>query len=324
MGRYILQRLIAAIATFFVILTLVFFVINAIPGDVLDSIIMIGGPNGVTQDTIEAVKAKYGFDKPLPVQYVRMLANYIRFDFGISLVVRVNQPVFDIIKTRLPITIQLNYLAVLVILPLGMFFGISMALRKNSVYDHAMSVVVIIFISMPQFVIAALLQYFLAFKFGWFPILLAPEANFNLVKLHSMILPVFAISFGSIATIARMLRAELSEVLTSDFMLLARAKGQTYAQTILRHALRNAIVPMTATFLYLFLGVLSSSLVIEYIFSVPGLSRLMIASLSTNDHQVTLAIVYFYTIIALIMSIIVDLSYGIIDPRIRMGGHKDE
>jgi oligopeptide transport system permease protein len=139
-----------------------------------------------------------------------------------------------------------------------------------------------------------------------------------------MIPPILALSFGGIAGMARMLRAELAETLTGDFMLLAKAKGLTYGQTIWRHALRNACVPLATTFLYLFLGILGSSIVIENIFSVPGLSRTMIYAIQSNDHPLTMAIVYFYALIGLFMAILADLSYGVVDPRIRMGGRKNE
>jgi oligopeptide transport system permease protein len=203
-----------------------------------------------------------------------------------------------------------------------MFFGITMALRKDKLYDHVTSTAVVFFISVPSFVIAALLQYVVAFRWGWFPIILEPVVGLTWEKFYSMILPILALSFGGIAGMSRMLRAELAETLTSEFMLLAKAKGLKYRQTIWRHALRNACVPMATTFLCLFLGILGSSIVIEQIFAVPGLSRLMLDSLRSNDHPLTLAIVYFYALIGLFMAILADLSYGIVDPRIRMGGRK--
>lgn len=317
LAKYVIQRIIAAIFTFLIIIAVIFFVLYSMPGNVIS--------DPLIKDTVRnAIEEKYHLNEPLPVQFGYFIKNYMNFDFGISLAVRPGASVFEILKERLPVTIQLNMFSALFTLPMGLFFGITMALKKDSLYDNVASSIVILFISVPSFVLAAVMQYFLAYKFGWFPIVLAPENQLNLTKFHSMILPILALSFGSIASIARMLRAELAEALTSDYMLLAKVKGLTYSQSIKRHALRNACVPLASTFLYLFIGVLSSSLVIENIFGVPGLSKILISSINAKDHQLTLGITYFYVIIGLFMSILADLSYGFVDPRIRMGGKKDE
>ena len=302
---------------FVIIIALIFFVLFSMPGNIIS--------DPLIKDTVRnAIEAKYHLNEPLPVQFAYFIKNYINLDFGTSLFVRPGVNVFDVLRERLAVTIQLNVFAAILTLPVGLFFGISMALKKDSLYDIISSGIVILFISVPGFVMAAALQYFLAYKFGWFPIVLAPEVKLNWIKFKSMILPIFAMAFGSIASISRLLRAELAEALTSDYMLLAKAKGLTYPQTIVRHALRNACVPLASTFLYLFIGVLSSSLVIENIFGVPGLSKVLVSAINAKDHQLTLGITYFYVLIGLVMSIAADLSYGVVDPRIRMGGKKDE
>ena len=319
MLRYVFQRIAAALVTFLVIICVVFFVVKAMPGSIFQP-----NPRQINPRAIELINAKYHLDKSLPEQFLIFISNYIRFDFGASLVVRPGLPVLEVIMERLKVTIQLNLFSGFFVLPMGMIFGITMALRKDTLYDHAASTAVVFFISVPSFVLAALLQYFVAFKGGLFPVILSPEETLTWTKFYSMILPILALSFGGIAGMARMLRAELAETLTSDFMLLAKAKGLTYGQTIWRHALRNACVPLATTFLYLFLGILGSSIVIENIFSVPGLSRTMIYAIQSNDHPLTMAIVYFYALIGLFMAILADLSYGVVDPRIRMGGRKNE
>lgn len=318
MLKYILQRIVAAFFTFLVIVVVVFFVLHSMPGDIIDFSPKLD-PN-VRQMIIN----KYHLDDPLIVQFGYTMSDYLHFDFGYSLKVRPGVPVFQVVLERLPVTIQLNYLAALVILPFGLFFGITMAIKKNTVYDHVASSIVILLISVPSFVLAALMQYFLAYKLEWFPLILSAEDHLTWTKFYSMILPILALSFGGIASIARTLRAELAEVLTMDFMLLAKAKGFTYRQAITRHAFRNSCVPLASTFLYLFLGVLSSSLVIEQIFGVPGLSKTLLASINGKDHWLTMGIVIFYVFIGLFMAILADLSYGIVDPRIRMGGKKND
>lgn len=317
MTKYIIQRLIAAAFAFIIIIAVCFFVLYSMPGSI------ISNPTIKDETVIKKIEEKYHLNEPLPVQFGYFIKDYMNFDFGESLVVRPGVKVFDVIKERINVTIQLNVFSALFTLPIGMFFGITMALKKDSVYDYICSSIVILVISAPSFVIAAVLQYFLAYKLGWFPLTLAPIVELNWEKFYSMILPIFAMSFGSIASISRMLRAELSEVLTSDYMLLAKAKGLTYSQTIVRHALRNACVPLASTFLYLFVWVISSSLVIENIFGVPGLSKVLVSAINARDHQLTLGVTYFYTLIGLLMAIAADLSYGVVDPRIRMGAKKD-
>lgn len=318
MLKYVIQRMIAACFTFIVIIIVVFFVLHSMPGDIID----------ISPELDPAIRQiiidKYHLDDPLIVQFGYTMRDYLKFDFGYSLKVRPGVDVFKVVLERLPVTIQLNYFSALLILPFGMFFGITMAIKKDTFYDYTQSTLVILLISVPSFVLAAVMQYVLGYKLGWFPLILSPEETLNWTKLHSMIMPILALSFGSIASIARTLRAELAEVLTMDFMLLAKAKGLNYGQTITKHALRNSCVPLASTFLYLFLGVLSSSLVIEQIFGVPGLSKTMIAAINAKDHWLTMGIVIFYVLIGLFMAILADLSYGVVDPRIRMGGKKDE
>ena len=315
--KYVIQRLIAAFFTFLAIIVVVFFVLHLMPGNIIDH------SNKLDPAIRTLIEDKYHLNEPMIVQFGYAMRDYLRFDLGYSVKVNPGQPVFNIIASRLAVTVQLNYFSALVILPIGLLLGITMAIKKDSLYDNVASSLVILTISVPSFVLAALMQYLLGFKLGWFPLLLAPEEHLNWTKFYSMIMPILALSFGGIASIARTLRAELAEVLTMDFMQLAKAKGLSYGQTITRHALRNSCVPLASTFLYLFLGVLGSSLVIEQIFGVPGMSKIMLAAINGKDHWLTMGWIIFYTLIGLLMAILADLSYGIVDPRIRMGGGKD-
>ena len=318
MLKYVIQRLIAAFFTFIAIIVVVFFVLHLMPGSVIE-------PSPKLDPAIyQQMLDKYHLNEPMIVQFGYTMRDYLKLDFGYSLKVNPGMPVFDVIMERLAVTIQLNYFSAFVILPFGLILGITMAVKKNTLYDHVMSSLVILTISVPSFVLAALMQYLLGFKLGWFPLILAAEEHLSWTKFYSMIMPILALSFGGIASIARTLRAELAEVLTMDFMQLAKAKGLSYGQTITRHALRNSCVPLATTFLYLFLGVLGSSLVIEQIFGVPGMSKTMMAAINGKDHWLTMGCIIFYTLIGLLMAIVADLSYGVVDPRIRMGGGKDE
>ncbi|MDG0874709.1 ABC transporter permease [Paenibacillus thiaminolyticus] len=315
MLRYISQRLIAMAITLFLIISLLFFLIHSMPGSIVSDPML-------PLDVKERIEAKYHLDKPLVVQYVYFLQDFLTFNFGDSIKVQPNVPVFNIIKDKLPITIQLNIFALIFTLPIGIMLGIWAALKKNTATDHTLNIMVVLFISVPSFVFAALLQYIVAFKWELVPILLSAEQSLSWTKLQSMILPVLALSFGEIAIITRYLRAELCEALNSDYMLLARTKGLTLRQATLRHAIRNSFVPLANIIIPLFFSILSGAIVIENIFGVPGLGSLMINSINSLDHSLTIAIMFFYSLIGLISILVVDLSYGIIDPRIRMGGKK--
>ncbi|MFL1671634.1 ABC transporter permease [Paenibacillus thiaminolyticus] len=315
MLRYISQRLVAMAITLFLIISLLFFLIHSMPGSIVSDPML-------PLDVKERIEAKYHLDKPLVVQYVYFLQDFLSFNFGDSIKVQPKVPVFDIIKDKLPITIQLNVFALIFTLPIGIMLGIWAALKKNTATDHTLNIMVVLFISVPSFVIAALLQYIVAFKWELVPILLSAEQSLSWTKLQSMILPVLALSFGEIAVITRYLRAELCEALNSDYMLLARTKGLTLRQATLRHAIRNSFVPLANIIIPMFFSILSGAIVIENIFGVPGLGSLVVNSINSLDHPLTIAIMFFYSLIGLISILIVDLSYGIIDPRIRMGGKK--
>ncbi|CAH8715885.1 ABC transporter permease [Paenibacillus thiaminolyticus] len=315
MLRYISQRLVAMAITLFLIISLLFFLIHSMPGSIVSDPML-------PLDVKERIEAKYHLDKPLVVQYVYFLQDFLTFNFGDSIKMQPNVPVFNIIKDKLPITIQLNIFALVFTLPIGIMLGIWAALKKNTATDHTLNIMVVLFISVPSFVFAALLQYIVAFKWELVPILLSAEQSLSWTKLQSMILPVLALSFGEIAIITRYLRAELCEALNSDYMLLARTKGLTLRQATLRHAIRNSFVPLANIIIPLFFSILSGAIVIENIFGVPGLGSLMINSITALDHPLTIAIMFFYSLIGLISILVVDLSYGIIDPRIRMGGKK--
>lgn len=316
MLAYTGKRLVGVVFTVIIILCICFFVLYSMPGNIISNV------QGLKPATREVIERKYHLNEPLGVQFLYFIKNYISMDFGNSLVVRPGRPVFELIFEKVPITVQLNLFAALFTLPMGLFFGISMALNKNTPYDHIMSTFVVVAISVPSFVFAALLQYYISYKLGWLPLHLAPELKLNWTKFVSMILPIITLSIGNIASISRMLRAELSEALTSDYMLLAKSKGLTYGQSIVRHALRNACVPLSAQFLYLMIYLLSGSVVIENIFGVPGLANIMLQSINSKDHQLTLGCIYFYVAIGLTIAIAGDLSFGFLDPRIRIGGGK--
>ena len=319
MAKYVIKRILLMFFTLFVIMTVCFVLVKLLePNEILD----------VTQaEREEAIREALGYNKPILVQYLIYWKNILTsFDFGVSFKIEYLGSVNDVIQDRLLPTILINLYALVFSVPVGILLGIAAALKKNRWQDHVISTVVILFVSVPSFVYAFILQYFLGAKLGWFPIQMSSVAStggyFTWDMFVSMVLPILALSFGSIASLARFTRAELAESLTSDYMLLARAKGLTVGQATVRHALKNAMVPILPTIIAMFANILTGSLIIEKIFSVPGVGGLYIQSIQELDYNVFMAITVFYTFIGLAANIIVDLSYGFLDPRIRMGAKK--
>ena len=237
----------------------------------------------------------------------------------------------QLLFSRMAPTILINVYSMILSIPLGIGLGIFMALKKNKWEDHVLNVVIMLFISVPSFVFAFLLQNIFCYQWpdasARLPAIL-PNVNdlaggwFDPQMFRAMILPVLAMSFGSIAGFARYTRAELTEVLTSDFMLLARTKGLTRTQATVRHAFRNSLVPIFPMILGTIISVLSGSLIIEQIFSVPGVGGLYLESIQKRDYDVFQFVSMFYIAIGLVGTLIVDVSYGLVDPRIRMGSKK--
>ncbi len=315
MLRYTVKRLIAMAITLFLIITISFFILRLMPGSFVDD------PN-LPKEIVKQLEDKYHLNDPLVVQYGYFLKDAVKLDFGISLKVQPKRTIGEVLASKIPITLQLNFFSLFFMIPIGIIMGIIAAIKKNKMSDHFISVLVILFISVPSFVYASVLQYWVGFKWDWFPIVLAKEQALNWTKMKSMILPILALSFGGIATITRYVRAELCEALNSEYMLLAKSKGLTQLQATIRHAMRNSFVPLANIIIPIFTRILFGSLVIEKIFAIPGMGGVLIDSINSKDHPLTIGLLCFYSVISLMTVLIVDLSYGVIDPRIRIGGRK--
>ena len=321
MLKYILKRIGLMIMTFTIIFIMCFVLIKLLPFE----------PSPQLGKDIETIKAQFaarGYYKPIPEQLFLYIKRIILDgDFGICYnhPEHYYKPVWDVFVTKLPPTILINIYSSLFAVPIGIALGIFAALKKNKWQDHVISTTVMVFISVPSFVYASLVLYIFCFKIPIFPYktilsLSAAGGKYLSWKMFvSMIPAILAMSFGSIAGYARGTRAELTEVLTSEFMLLARTKGLTKSQATVRHALRNAMVPIFPSIIGEFVGVLSGSLVIEKIFSIPGVGGLYLEAITHYDYDLFMMLSSFYILVGLAAGLVVDLSYGIIDPRIRMG-----
>jgi len=265
--------------------------------------------------------------EPIPVgeQYLQWLKNVLtKWDWGQSTRIEVGRPTFDILKDRMGTTLSINIIALFFYIPIGITLGIIAALNKNKPIDNVISIAVMIMISIPSFVVMIMLVMVFGYQLEWVPSIFPAKDAATIIRLRGLILPVLAMAFGPIAGLTRLTRAELTEVLTSEYLLLARTKGLTQRQAVIRHALRNALVPLVPSIIFSFVGILSGSVIIETIYSIPGAGTIFIRALAKNayDYNMILTSSAFYTTIGLFAVLLVDLSYGIVDPRIRMGGKR--
>ena len=317
MGKYVVKRVVLMFFTLFVVMTICFMLIRILPREL--------PTDKVQQAAIESRWEALGYNEPLLTQYAIYLKNIVtKFDFGTSWAISFRDPALQVLTGRLLPTVLVNLYSLLLSIPLGIVLGVLAAIKKNKWQDSLISTLVILFVSIPSYVYAFLVQYVLYFKLGWLPLQVYSLADaggswLTWKMFHSMIAPMLALSFGEIAGLCRYTRAELTETLTSDYMLLARAKGLTKAQATSRHALKNAMVPILPMIISSFIGILGGSMIIEQIFSVPGVGQLYIRSINLLDYDVFMMDCVFYTFVSLLAGIVVDLSYGFIDPRIRMG-----
>lgn len=323
MAKYVIKRILFMLLTFLIIISFCFILIRLLPNVPVQQF-------GKDMELILQRRVRQGLmDRdgnpiPLMVQYLNFLKNtIIGGDWGVSETLYIGQDCFQIFKSKLPNTVLVNAYSSLIAVPMGLILGIYAALKKNKWQDHLISTGVMVMVSVPSYVYAFLIQYFICFKLKWFPLVMESGDNyFSWEMIRSMLPPVFALSLSSIAGYARFTRAELTEVLTSEYLLLARTKGLTRAQTTVRHALRNAMVPIFPSIISEVIYVLGGSLIIESIFVVPGVGPLYVNSITALDYNFFLLLSAFYTLIGLAAGIVVDLSYGFIDPRIRMGSKK--
>ena len=322
MLKYTIQRFLLMLMTLFIITLMCFVLIRMLPPVPLDA-------NNPSSQVILLRREALGYNKPYLVQFGIFLKDiFTRFDWGVCEVITdygsYGQPIIPIFMEKLPPTMLINLYSILFSIPIGIALGIWAALKKNTWIDHTISTLTMMVVSVPSFVYAFLIQYFMYFKWGWFDraTLALGTDWFSWPMFKSMLMPIMSLAFGTIAGFTRTTRAELTEVLTSEFMLLARTKGLTRAQATVRHAMKNCLVVILPAIFGNFIGILSGSLIIEKIFVVPGVGGLYLSAINAQDYPMFMLLTVFYTAIGLTAGIVVDVSYGFIDPRIRMGSRK--
>ena len=302
--KYILKRLVISIITIWLIVTACFFLLRLLPGNPFASTTLM------TQETLDKMMAYYGLDRPLWEQYVTYLKNLLPGDFGYSLKYA-GRSVNYVIQSTFPISAQLGIQALCFGVPVGMLLGILAAKRRGRVSDTGINVFVIICTAVPTFIIAALLQYFLAVKLK-----LLPVAQWK--SFQHTILPTICLSLGTIAGHARSMRTLMLEVDRQDYLKTAKAKGLGNVRIVLFHQIRNAIIPMITGLGTEIAGMLMGSYVIEKIFSIPGMGAYFVTSIQGLDYTMVMGLVIFQAVIVVFANFVVDLLYGIVDPRIRV------
>jgi peptide/nickel transport system permease protein len=305
MIRYILRRLLQAIPVLFGITLFTFLMVHLTPGDPV-TIFALGKP--LSQEREAQIRAQYGLDQPLWVQYKNYMGDLLRGDLGKGL--RDQQPVWDTIREAIPPTLQLTVAGLAVALVLGVVLGILAAIFHNSWLDSSAMVVALLGVSTPVFYLGLLLLFAFSFHFHLFPAT-------GVGGWENLVLPAVTVGFASAAYIARLVRSSMLETLRQDYVNTARAKGLQERVVVSSHALKNALIPMVTYFGIQLAGLLTGAVVTEQVFSRPGLGRVAITAIGNRDFPLIQGTVLVTAVIYVIVSLIVDLSYAVIDPRIR-------
>jgi len=304
MTKYIIKRLLYVVPVLFVVSILVFMMLHLIPGDPVLNILGLRAP----QEAVEATRIQLGLDQPLHIQYYRFISNALQGDFGTS--IRTKTPVIEEIIAKYPYTLKLAIGGTIVAAFLGVSVGIISAVNRNKIWDNLLMVLSLLSISTPSFFLALILILVFSLNLGWFPS----------VGIHSSrhyILPIIALGTQSVGLIARMTRSAMLDVLNHDFIRTARSKGLSERVVVYSHALKNALIPVITILGLRFGGLLAGSALIEAVFGIPGIGRLMIEGVQNRDYPVVQATVLLIASTFVIINLIVDILYKFVDPRIK-------
>ncbi len=346
MWKYVIKRLVLVVFTAFIVLSLTFILYKTLPLDIplasgkqgisayLNTQVQLGYAVRFTEKQVGlgdilggsgyqlggAGPYYYYYARPVMDQYFAWIGNILtKWDWGVSSTVYPNQSAMGVIISKLPVTVEINIISILISVPLGIIIGIVAALNKGKPIDNFISTLIMIIIALPSFVTILYAILIFGYQLQWLPPKFAEDGSSFEEHVRSLVIPVFSLCFGTIAGFARFVRAELCEVMNSDYLLLARTKGLTRRQAIIHHALRNSMVPVVPMVIAEFIGILGGSLILENLYNIRGVGNIYMIAYSAKDYTLLLANTAFYTLIGLAASVLVDLSYGFIDPRIRMG-----
>lgn len=308
MGKYIVKRVFYMTLTLFIIITITFFLMKLLPGTPFSN------PEKLSAKQLEIMNVKYGLDRPLAVQYMTYIGNLLQGDLGLSFQSQ-GRTVINVIANRIGPSALIGGQAIIIGFILGLILGVISALKHNTILDYGAVFIAVLGMSIPSFVFAALMQYFIGVKLEWLPVALWKGYSYS-------IMPSIALSVMVIATVARFIRSEMLEVLGQDYVLTARAKGIREEVVIIKHVLRNALIPAVTVIGPLAVSIMTGTLVIEKIFAVPGLGEQFTLSILVNDYSVIMGITLFFSALFIMIIFIVDILYVILDPRITLGKEK--
>ena len=317
MRRYIIKRIILAFATIFVVMTATFFLMHAIPGTPFS-----GNNDSMSPETLAVLMEKYGMDKPLYKQYLTYVWNILHGDFGVSMS-NGYRSVTEIIVTAFPVSADLGSRALIFGTIAGILLGIEAALHRNKPIDHISTITAIVGISIPSFVLGTILQTILGLGLsGWVKATFHTDYQlFPIARWQSFrytIIPSFVLGMGTVASLARLMRTSMLDVINQDYIRTAKAKGISRLQIIWKHEVRNAMMPVITVLGRMIGGVVTGSYIIESQFAIPGLGKYLVNSITARDYTMTMGLTVFYSIFIVFSMLLVDLLYSVIDPRVRL------
>lgn len=306
MWKYIAKRVLISAGALLAIVFVLFLMLDLMPGSPFND-------EKLTETQRALLYTKYGLDDPFLIRFIKYLGNMLRGDLGVSYVINKNKAVSELISGPLLLSLNLGARAMILGTIIGLVFGIIAALKHNTWIDNAFSALSVVGVSVPSYVFALLLMFFVGFKLKWTPLLYSAK-NFN----ASLILPMIALAMFPIANISRFTRSEMVDVLNSDYVQLVQAKGVKSKDLVIHHALRNTLIPIITIMGPIMVNLLTGSMVVEKVFAIPGIGMMMVQAIQSNDYNVVIACAFVYSLLYIVTMLIIDILYGVIDPRIRV------
>jgi oligopeptide transport system permease protein len=306
MKKYLMKRTGLAALTLLTIVFILFVLMNFLPGSPFND-------DMLTPEQVAALKANYGLDRPIYTRFLHYVKNMLTGDFGVSYAISVNTPVSALLSKRLPLSMKIGGQAIFLGTILGLALGIAAALKHNTIWDTFFTAMSVVGVSIPSYVFGLGLSYALGYKIKWFPIFYQESRPFL-----SSVMPTVTLSLFTMASVSRFTRTELLEALSSDYILFAESKGIRGFRLIFGHAMRNALIPLVTILTPLIAGLMTGSLVVERIFSVPGVGQLLVQGIQANDYNVITAMAFVYSSLYIGVTLFIDVLYGVIDPRVRL------
>ena len=314
MTKYILKRVFYSILTLFLLVSITFFMMHMLPGDPFST--------GKAMDpaTMAALEAKYGLDKPLGEQFVIYINNVLHGDLGVSL--KTKRPVTDIIRESFPYSFELGMRALIFSTVAGIMLGVLAAVKRGTGWDTGSMLIALLGVSMPSFIVGAILQYYLGLKlYQLTHIKIFPVTGWTTEM--SKLIPAFALGFGTLAVVSRLMRTSMLDVLNQDYIKTAKAKGLSRGKIIWKHAVRNAIMPIVTVMGPQAAAILTGGFVVEKIFGVPGMGKYFVTSIQSNDFTLIAGTTIFYGAFLIFANLVVDVLYCFIDPRVKLADGKE-